>query len=104
MSAKGTAGRDGPSRPRPGQAVAVAETAWGAGRGASHRCPELHGSARLPPRLIAADSNPMSFVALWATKDTGLVPAVTEVRLRHVPVTPLPRTRHVPGVSWRPQP
>jgi predicted acylesterase/phospholipase RssA len=32
--------RDGPSRPRPGQAVAVAETAGGAGRG--------HGSGRVP--------------------------------------------------------
>src|ERR1700761_5844209 len=29
---------------------------------------------------------------------------VTEVRLRAIPGPPLPRTPHVPGVSWRPQP
>jgi len=181
-SQAGALGRDGPSRPRPWQAVAVAETAGSRGAGGpverpsrgshgsltagtrirdgsrtpSRRCRELHASSRVvrharrrgrpevrypdertttdpraearsslgpstgrkvdrmlsvprprPPRATRGERAcdvPGIFVAdraeVWDHSD-GIV---TEVRLRTVPVTPLPRKPHVPGASWGSQP
>ncbi len=151
-----------PSRPRPWQAVAVAETAGDVGgvEGSSRaghagvtevprirhrsptsslRCREVHASARVdqqsrPPCKLcgryseqkdcSAVPGPLSRPEKRTKVPEGCgkcdVPGifvtdraevwllsrlpVTEVRLRDVPAPDPPRTPHVPGVSWRPQP
>jgi hypothetical protein len=123
----------GPSRPRPGQAVAVAETAGDrvesmslrhGSQGSSRRrawsvtfvrkaslfLMELHASVRLPHGSSVPAGNPLSLVALWVTKDRGLIPtaglrggtcaeASTSRQNSHVFVYFVEEPSRIPGIS-----